>query len=151
MIALAAERTSFPETAASYTLSGGTLFRYLVGPMRRDVAAIHCPTLILHGRRDRLVPIGFARALARRRRDWPLVELDGCGHVPQLEQPDRFVSTVDGLARPGARDLQPSLGAALLGVSGAATGSPSIVISWTSSWHVAVHGELEPAEPAARW
>jgi pimeloyl-ACP methyl ester carboxylesterase len=94
MIALAAERTSFPETAASYTLSGGTLFRYLLGPMRRDIAAIHCPTLILHGRRDRLVPVGFARALARRRRDWPLVELDGCGHVPQLEQPDRFVSTV---------------------------------------------------------
>lgn len=94
MIALAAERTSFPETAASYTLSGGTLFRYLIGPMRRDIAAIHCPTLILHGRRDRLVPVGFARALARRRRDWPLVELDGCGHVPQLEQPDRFVNTV---------------------------------------------------------
>jgi pimeloyl-ACP methyl ester carboxylesterase len=94
MIALAAERTSFPETAASYTLSGGTLFRYLVGPMRRDVAAVHCPTLIMHGRRDRLVPVGFARALARRRRDWPLVELDGCGHVPQLEQPDRFVNTV---------------------------------------------------------
>jgi len=94
MIALAAERTSFPETAASYTLSGGTLFRYLLGPMRRDIAAVHCPTLILHGRRDRLVPVGFARALARRRRDWPLVELDGCGHVPQLEQPDRFVSTV---------------------------------------------------------
>jgi pimeloyl-ACP methyl ester carboxylesterase len=94
MIALAAERTSFPETAASYTMSGGTLFRYLLGPMRRDVAAIHCPTLILHGRRDRLVPVGFARALAKRRRDWPLVELDGCGHVPQLEQPERFVDTV---------------------------------------------------------
>jgi hypothetical protein len=33
MIALAAERTSFPETGVVH-VSGGTLFRYLVGPMR---------------------------------------------------------------------------------------------------------------------
>jgi pimeloyl-ACP methyl ester carboxylesterase len=94
MVALAGERSAFPETATSYTLSGGSLFRYIVGPMRRDLATIRCPTLILHGRRDRLVPVGFARAQARRRRDWHLVELDGCGHVPQLEQPERFVGTV---------------------------------------------------------
>jgi pimeloyl-ACP methyl ester carboxylesterase len=94
MVLLAAERNGFPETATSYTLSGGTLFRYIVGPMRADLGRVQCPTLVLHGRRDRLVPVAFARALARRRRDWPFVELDGCGHVPQLEQPDRFVHTV---------------------------------------------------------
>jgi pimeloyl-ACP methyl ester carboxylesterase len=94
MILLAAERSGFPETAAAYTLSGGSLFRYIVGPMRTDLGRVQCPTLVLHGRRDRLVPVAFARALARRRRDWPFVELDGCGHVPQLEQPDRFVHTV---------------------------------------------------------
>lgn len=102
MVALAGERAGFPETATSYTLSGGSLFRYLAGPMRRDLATVRCPTLIVHGRRDRLVPVGFARAQARRRRDWPFVELDGCGHVPQLEQPDRFVGTVTTwLARTG--------------------------------------------------
>lgn len=94
MISLAAERNGFPETATSYTLSGGSLFRYIVGPMRTDLARVQCPTLVLHGRRDRLVPVAFARALSRRRRDWPFVELDGCGHVPQLEQPERFVHTV---------------------------------------------------------
>jgi pimeloyl-ACP methyl ester carboxylesterase len=94
MIRLAADRNGFPETATSYTLSGGSLFRYIVGPMRTDLGRVQCPTLVLHGRRDRLVPVAFARALARRRRDWPFVELDGCGHVPQMEQPDRFVHTV---------------------------------------------------------
>ena len=71
--------------------------------MTRDLAAVRCPTLIMHGRRDRLVPVGFARALAAKRRDWAFVELDGCGHVPQMEQPDRFVGTVTVLARPGPR------------------------------------------------
>jgi pimeloyl-ACP methyl ester carboxylesterase len=94
MVSLAAERHGFPETATSYTLAGGTLFRYLAGPMVRDLATIQCPTLIMHGRRDRLVPVAWARALAAKRKDWTYVELDGCGHVPQMEQPDRFVGTV---------------------------------------------------------
>jgi pimeloyl-ACP methyl ester carboxylesterase len=94
MIQRAAERSGLQETATSYTLAGGSLFRYIVGPMSRDLGRVQCPTLVLHGRRDRLVPVTFARALARRRRDWPFVELNGCGHVPQLEQPDRFVHTV---------------------------------------------------------
>ena len=67
MISLAAERHGFPETATSYTLAGGSLFRYLAGPANRDLVAIKSPTLIMHGRRDRLVPIGFARALAAKR------------------------------------------------------------------------------------
>jgi pimeloyl-ACP methyl ester carboxylesterase len=94
MVSLAAERHGFPETATSYTLAGGSLFRYLAGPMTRDLATVHAPTLLMHGRRDRLVSVVWARALAAKRKDWTYVELDGCGHVPQLEQPDRFVGTV---------------------------------------------------------
>ena len=67
MVSLAAERHGFPETAAAYTLAGGSLFRYLAGPMTRDLAAVRCPTLLMHGRRDRLVPVGFARAQAAKR------------------------------------------------------------------------------------
>jgi pimeloyl-ACP methyl ester carboxylesterase len=94
MVSLAAERHGFPETATSDTLAGGSLFRYLAVPMTRDLATMQCPTLIVHGRRDRLVPVAWARALAAKRKDWTYVELDGCGHVPQMEQPDRFVGTV---------------------------------------------------------
>jgi pimeloyl-ACP methyl ester carboxylesterase len=101
MVSLAAERHGFPETATSYTLAGGSLFRYLAGPMTRDLATMQCPTLIVHGRRARLVPRAWARALAAKRKDWTYVELDGCGHVPQMEQPDRFVGVVDSwISRP---------------------------------------------------
>ncbi len=94
MVSLAAERHGFPETATSYTLAGGSLFRYLSGAMPCDIAAVHCPTLLMHGRRDRLVPVAFARAVAAKRKDWAFVEIEGCGHVPQMEQPERFVGTV---------------------------------------------------------
>lgn len=107
LVALAADRHHFPESATAYAQSGGSLFRYLAGPMRRDLATLHRPTLIVHGRRDRLVPVGFVRALAHQRRDWPLVELEGCGHVPQLEQPERFVATVcEWLERAGLSDAR---------------------------------------------
>jgi pimeloyl-ACP methyl ester carboxylesterase len=98
MISLAAERHGFPETAASYTLAGGSLFRYLAGPVNRDIGEVRCPTLILHGRRDRLVSVGFARGLAAKRKDWTYVELAGCGHVPQMEQPERFAEVVSDWA-----------------------------------------------------
>ena len=110
MISLSAERHGFPETATSYTLAGGSLFRYLAGPMRRDLAAIHCPTLIMHGRRDRLVPVAWARALAAKRRDWKFVELESCGHVPQLEQPERFVGVVMNWLAPAAESMPSVIG-----------------------------------------
>jgi pimeloyl-ACP methyl ester carboxylesterase len=94
LVALAAERRAYPEAARSYTDSGGSLFRYLASGMRTDLAAVRAPTLVIHGRRDRLVPVSFARAVARRRDDWRYVELADCGHTPQLELPARFVDVV---------------------------------------------------------
>jgi pimeloyl-ACP methyl ester carboxylesterase len=94
LVALAVERRAYPEAARSYTESGGSLFRYLTSGMRADLDAIHAPTLVMHGRRDRLVPVSFARAVAERRDDWRYVELADCGHVPQLEFPARFVDIV---------------------------------------------------------
>jgi pimeloyl-ACP methyl ester carboxylesterase len=41
----------------------------------------------------------LARATSRRRTDWTLEVFDDCGHVPQIEQPERFVAvTSDWLA-----------------------------------------------------
>lgn len=94
LVALADERRRVPEAAAAYASAGGTLLRYLTGEMRRDLAMVRAPTLVLHGRRDRLVPVSFARAAAARRRDWRLVELSSCGHVPMLEVPEVTVRTV---------------------------------------------------------
>jgi len=94
LVALAHERGSYAEVAPAYAQSGGSLFRYLAGPMRHDLGRVHCPTLMVHGRRDQLVPLTFARAVAQRRPDWVYEELRGCGHAPQLEQPDQLVSLI---------------------------------------------------------
>lgn len=94
LIALATERRGYPEASRAYTESGGSLFRYITSGMRGDLDAVRAPTLVLHGRRDRLVPVSFARAVADRRSDWRYVELADCGHAPQLELPARFVDIV---------------------------------------------------------
>ncbi len=93
-VALAAERRNHPEAARSYTESGGSLFRYLAGHVRDDVRSVTSPTLVLHGRRDRLVPVSFARHVAKTRPDWRYVEFADCGHAPQIELPEQFVATV---------------------------------------------------------
>jgi pimeloyl-ACP methyl ester carboxylesterase len=64
----------------------------IAGPLgsrryRRGLTAVTCPVLLVHGDRDRLVPVAVARAAARAHPSWSLVVLPGVGHVPQLEVP----------------------------------------------------------------
>jgi pimeloyl-ACP methyl ester carboxylesterase len=66
---------------------------------------VKSPTLVVHGDRDRLVPIEAARAACALRPDWSLAVLEDIGHTPQLEAPDAFVEVVDrwlGSVRRGA-------------------------------------------------
>ncbi len=107
LVELARERGGYAEVAPAYAQSGGSLFRYLTGSMRDDIGRVHCPTLMVHGRRDQLVPVTFARAVAHRRPDWPFVELSGCGHAPQLEQPHRLVGLIGDWLDPLARHAAP--------------------------------------------
>jgi pimeloyl-ACP methyl ester carboxylesterase len=51
------------------------------------------PTLIIWGKSDRIVPARHAHFANSRLKQGQLVLLD-CGHVPQLEQPDRFAEVV---------------------------------------------------------
>jgi len=99
MIELATQRAAMGgESPRAYTQAAASLVRYVTGPMRRDVEAVGAPTLLVHGTRDRLVPVSFARAVARSRPDWALAELDGCGHVPQLERPAELTGLISGWA-----------------------------------------------------
>ena len=50
--------------------------------------------LILHGEEDRLVPVSFSRAFADRHPSFELQVLDDVGHVPQMEDAERFVARV---------------------------------------------------------
>lgn len=49
------------------------------------LASIHCPTLIVHGKQDP-IPVASSEACAHAL-GAQLVTLDGCGHVPYVEQP----------------------------------------------------------------
>ncbi len=58
--------------------------------------SIEVPVLLLHGDRDRLVPIAAARAAAAANPEWRFEVAEGAGHVPQLEVPDWTAAQVLG-------------------------------------------------------
>jgi len=61
---------------------------------------IDAPVLAIHGREDRLVPVGYARAAAAAHPAWELRVLPRIGHVPQMEAADRWLAVAgDWLAR----------------------------------------------------
>jgi pimeloyl-ACP methyl ester carboxylesterase len=74
---------------------------------RRTMQSIQAPVLILHGLRDRLVPVAAARAAARLNPTWTLVELPDIGHVPQLETPRKSATVIldwlDSAGEPAGR------------------------------------------------
>ncbi len=95
-VALAHERKEMEWAHDAFLAATRSLVRILVTPRRVERLAnqIAVPTLVLHGDRDRLVPVGSARAAAKRH-GWELEIFHGVGHVPQLEIPERFVEVVD--------------------------------------------------------
>lgn len=58
------------------------------------IKRISCPTLMLQGDKDRLVPLAAARAVAATRPDWRLHVFEDTGHVPQLETPAAWLAVV---------------------------------------------------------
>ena len=56
---------------------------------------VEAPTLVVHGRLDRLIPLSAARDLVRRLPEWKLEILDGVGHVPMMETPEQFLEVVN--------------------------------------------------------
>jgi pimeloyl-ACP methyl ester carboxylesterase len=62
--------------------------------LRKTLASISAPVLLIHGNRDRLVPVQAARRTAALFSDWRYVELSDIGHVPMLETP---VQTADAI------------------------------------------------------
>jgi pimeloyl-ACP methyl ester carboxylesterase len=60
----------------------------------RALDAIRAPVLVLHGRRDRLVPARAAEAVLARYPSWRGRFFPDLGHVPQMEDPGRWVAEV---------------------------------------------------------
>lgn len=70
-------------------------------------ARVSAPALIIHGALDRVIPVAAAYELHRRRPDWKLEILDGVGHVPMLETPDRFMEALSAW-RPDKMPVAPA-------------------------------------------
>ena len=96
-VELATERQSYEWAHRAFLTAARSLLRRLAR-RERFLAMLHqisCPTLIIHGEKDRLVPVAAARAIAQMRSDWTLQVLDDIGHVPQLEDPELWLATVE--------------------------------------------------------
>jgi pimeloyl-ACP methyl ester carboxylesterase len=78
------------------------------GPALSSVAV---PPLLIWGAGDRIAPLRTAAVLAARIPGAILEVIDGCGHVPMREAPDRFEELVTGwlAAPPRRREQEPAL------------------------------------------
>jgi pimeloyl-ACP methyl ester carboxylesterase len=94
---LARERHLDPEVDAELLVAARSLM-WVLARRRRHAAmmrGIRVPVLLLHGDRDRLVPIAAARAAAAANPGWRFEVAEGVGHVPQLEVPEWTVHQIE--------------------------------------------------------
>jgi pimeloyl-ACP methyl ester carboxylesterase len=107
-VALVRARAGHRRVDAAFLASARSLLRVLARGrrFREDAASVRAPVLMVHGDRDRLVPVAAARATAARFPAWTYRELPGVGHVPMIEVPGETEAAIrswlDDLA--GARE-----------------------------------------------
>ena len=81
-----------------------------IGAGHQPVHRLQQPVLLVWGRDDRMIALSGSRRLLREVPHARLAVLDQCGHLPMLEQPERFNAAVTDFLRaveaaplPGAR------------------------------------------------
>ena len=73
------------------------------GAITNQLAGLQQPALLIHGERDRLVPMGAARRMAATHPRWRFEIARGVGHVPMLEAPSWTTSVIyDWMTNEGA-------------------------------------------------
>ena len=97
-VTLLQEREDVEGMDRAFLVAARSLLRLLVDPRRyrKAMASITVPVLLVHGDRDRLVPVAAARDIARRHPAWRYLELADVGHVPQLQVPEQLATEVLG-------------------------------------------------------
>lgn len=95
-VALLEAREDHAGMDRAYLVAARSLLAQLADPRRyrRAMERVEGPVLLVHGDLDRLIPVQAARDVARRYPGWRYVELDGVGHVPQLQCPERLAGEV---------------------------------------------------------
>jgi pimeloyl-ACP methyl ester carboxylesterase len=99
-VAMARERAGFTDVDRDFTAAArsvvATAGHVRSAPYRRGIRSVKVPVLLVHGARDRLVPVAAARAAARANPSWTLVVLLNVGHVPQLEAARETARAITG-------------------------------------------------------
>lgn len=90
------ERQHDPEAMPAFLEAARSLLRLGRRPdvARRALDRVDQPVLLIHGRRDRLVPVRFAETELHRHPAWRGRFFPDLGHVPQMEAPGRWISEV---------------------------------------------------------
>ncbi len=90
------ERGLDPDAPAAFQDAWRSLRRLGRRPdvAKRAMDGVRCPVLVLHGRRDRLVPAACAEAALRAYPAWRGRIFPDLGHVPQMEAPGRWLVEV---------------------------------------------------------
>ena len=96
LVDLTRERRDDPDVARAFVDAARSMLRLGRRPQvsRRALEHVSCPVLLLHGRRDRLVPSAFAEAELARHSAWRGRFFNDLGHIPQMEAPGRWLAEV---------------------------------------------------------
>jgi pimeloyl-ACP methyl ester carboxylesterase len=73
------------------------------------LARITCPTLVIVGDQDQIVPFGEGQRMAQTIKGARLVRIPGAGHLPNLENPAAFNSALSSFfaGLPSDRRVEP--------------------------------------------
>ncbi|HEX6400355.1 MAG TPA: alpha/beta hydrolase, partial [Actinomycetota bacterium] len=96
LVDLTRARKDDPDVPGAFLEAARSMLRLGRRPTasRRALDNVRCPVLLLHGRRDRLVPAAFAEAELARHPSWRGRFFDDLGHIPQMEAPGRWLAEV---------------------------------------------------------
>jgi pimeloyl-ACP methyl ester carboxylesterase len=96
MIERTRERASLPWVTRAFLEAARSLMALNADPDRYHemIRSISKPTLLVHGARDRLIPLGAADAIAALQPRWRYVVIPDIGHIPHVEATGEFVRAV---------------------------------------------------------
>lgn len=85
-----------PEAEAAFLDAARSITSYVKsrGAGRRAMSNVRAPVLVIHGRSDRFVPVGYAETALATYPAWRGRILARVGHVPQMEVPARWLAEV---------------------------------------------------------
>ena len=93
---LVADLRADPEAPSAFLEAARSINAYVRSPTagRRAMSNVRSPVLVIHGRKDRFVPVAYAEVALVTYPAWRGRLLAGVGHVPQMEAPARWLTEV---------------------------------------------------------